>query len=582
MVRLVLVLSYIFFTSFLVAEKTVEELRNLLKQGLFVDAINEAKSILKNKPDDPELLIFLVEYYLYFVEDLDAANEYLLKLKKVLPEKSFLDQISYGYRVPFYEHQILLQSNRYEEALQLLNRIESERIFLPSWFYHTKSWNLFKLSRITEAMEAAERGLAVGEDPISNLNMLGILHSVNQNYEESIEKFEKAIELGKFFNMEHLAVINNLAEVYEELFKEQKAISLYEQAIGEDTNCEAFLTYINLAFLYLDFLEVSLSKKTLERYKQCVARFPYKSPKAYLPLFNLVEARIKLIEGDFDAARDLLRTVLDFDQWLGRIGTDVSDMRLSSFQTLYLATRGKIAKDYSLATNLWEKILVSFNNLWLKKELYFINREFFKLAKKLNNFEDLRIRFSDSFLFYPFLGEQLKKLPKKAIKNKITQLYKNSNVAMARVFYDLYLANIGSINRLALKDSFSKLRSWYDEALSVAYLSMLSEVEDDLSTKISYETLMYEKLPVSFYLFNKKLPVELDCSLRFWEKRLALFNSPLYEVPPGYGRFKLTMDKDGETFKFVFSDKKGKLKSIIVRDVKLMRGFKTLVDKVFQ
>ena len=334
MVRVFLALSCVFFAGFLLAEKTVEELRDLLKQGLFVDAINEAKSMLKDRPEDPELLVFLVEYYLYFVEDLDVAFEYLSELKRVLPKKNFLDQFSYGYRVPYYEHQILLQSNRYEEALELLNRIELEKIFVPQWFYHTKSWNLFKLSRVKEAVEAAEKGLSVGEDPISNLNMLGILYAVNQNYEESIKNLEKAIEIGKVLNLEHLAVINNLAEIYEELFKEQKAISLYEEVLRADANCEAFLSYINLAFLYLDFLEVGLARNTLNRYRQCVARFPFKSPKAFLPLIQLVEARIKLIEGDFDASIDLIKRVLDYDQWLGKIGTDVSDMRLSAFQTL--------------------------------------------------------------------------------------------------------------------------------------------------------------------------------------------------------------------------------------------------------
>ncbi|MCS6961229.1 MAG: tetratricopeptide repeat protein [Deltaproteobacteria bacterium] len=572
MVRVILLLLASVFSQDLSEE--IKKAKEFFQQGLYIDARDKLLEIIKKNPQSLEALVLVMEYYSNIVSDPDEVLEYNKLAKEALKTANILDRIQFYDLVIYYEFNALSQKNKYEEALRILQETERKG-YLPPWYFSSLSWILFKLGRFEEAVEAAEKGLNFYGDQVSSLNMLGIIYGVLGRWNEAIEVLKKAKEIGIITKQSIAAPLNNLAEIHEELFNETLALQLYEEAIKGDTDCSALLSYINLAFLYLDFLDTRSAKKVLNDYKSCVSKFPFKSPKSFRSLINLVEARINLIEGRFEEARRLSKWILDYEQQLGSIGTDENDLKAATLQTILLANTGLARRAkfdtegfFGPARSWFLVARLNFENILYRRELANI------LFKKLNKFEDLRIKNSDSFLFYPFLGFELANWNRQTLGALITKLRAKDTRNRVFLYYDLYTANlIKRFDEKILKQNLGQLRAYYDEALSAAYLIKLLQHENLANEKERLASLLYDKWPQAFIIFRLSLPVYSESHHRL----LRRFNFD--PVAKKDSRFNLSIAKDQTDYKLNLVDKKGK--SIIVRDENLRKGIQVLSKKVF-
>ncbi|MEM4379375.1 MAG: tetratricopeptide repeat protein [Thermoplasmatales archaeon] len=572
MVRIILLfISFLLLAQFESAE--VAKAREELKQGLFIDARDRLVNYLKENPNSLEALVLLMEYYSVYASDPDEVLKYVQVAEDALPRANFLERVIFSESITYYKYNALSQKNKYKEAYETLKSLEN-RGYLPTWYYSSLSWILFKLGRMEEALKAAKDGLKLQADHLSSLNMVGILYGVIGKWDESIKAFNRAIEIGKLIGESVSAPINNLGEVYEELFNETKAIQLYEEAMRSESDCSALLSYVNLGLLYLDFLDTRSAARVIREYRRCVARFPFRSPKAFRSLLNLVDARIKYLEGDFKEARRLARWILDYDQQLGLVGTDQNDLKVAALQTLILANQALYRAENLKATTFTEKLLSQINSVRLKLENWLYGRELHHLLVfKLNRFEDLRIRNTDAFLFYPFLGFELAKWPKKRTLEMIESQSAKDSRPRAVLYYDLYKASISPRENIQrLKENSLKLRAYYDEALAVGIYSLILQHENNVIDRIRFSNLLFDKWPQAFVVFDLKLPVKV----RGVKLPRRLPFEELNHVP---ARFELVAEFEDNEYKVSFFDTKGR--TIIVRDASLKPALRMLALKVF-
>ncbi len=573
MVRRFIILFLPLFKLFLDdIQDELSKARQEIESGLYIDGRDRLVEILKKNPKNLDALILLMDYYSLIVADFDEVLKYVQRAKSVLKEVEIIKRITYSSQILWHEYNAWNQKNQYDKALETLKKAEKDGL-MPIWYNSSLSWVLFKLGKIDEAIQAAESALYYWGDFLNALNMLGILYGVKGETERAIETLKKAIGYGEAFKQNISAPVNNLGEIYEEIFLENLGIQMYNKVINDDPNCEYLLSYVNLSLLYLDFKDIGSASRVVKSYKNCIRRFPYRKNQAYLSLLNLVDSRIKYLEGDFFESRRLARWILDYEQQLGYVGTDPKDLKLAAIQSLLLANEAIIGSLKYYNHNFNHKVKNLLLALRLKVENWLYRKEFLNIFKSLNYFEDLKIRNSDSFLFYPFLAFEVRYWPRKKASQLIQSFRRKDKRKIAKYYYDLMLFNLGEESIENLKNNLSDMRAYYDESLAIATLISVLQEEKDPEERVKLSSLLYDKAPIVFPAFGLRMPVETNLP-----KGIVL-KFGFHPIISKNLRFTLISEREKGLYKISLYDKKGK--SIVVKDFDLNKGLGILSERFF-
>ena len=513
--------------------KTSDELLieaiELMRDGKTIDARAKLEYALNKNPKDHRPYLFLGQYYLSEVGHFKLAYRYLKQARKLFEENNMqnLDSIyDLGFQnqhalILYLESEAALNLDFYQESLDILD--EYSKRYQAEWFPGQKAWVLMKLKRIDEAIDVARSGLVEGADPKRTWNILGILLSVSNQRELSLQAFGKAIkyELNLSGTPQVATPLNNAGEVYRELFRDEFAESAWQKALTLPDGCDHILPSVNLSILYTDQLRLFQAEQILSDFEACYALKPERKDSEHRTILALARSKIKLLANDLDAARQLGVIAADDQQWFGKIGTNENDVKFASWATLAItekmsanALRDKV--NGSTIENMQDFFAAKrseINSWWLNRKAKIF------AVTNLDDFEDLFIRHTDTMITYPMLGEVLSQLDYTSLKRRLDRLRSSDQRPGAKNYYDFYEAK-----KLASDGSYDKAIEILDEILNV-----LPEHERLLKAEV-LATLLNAKLGKGFFFQRTRLIKENS------EKILELYRMlpsylRLYDLP---------------------------------------------------
>jgi Tfp pilus assembly protein PilF len=540
-----------------IEDKTADELvldaLTLLQDERPLDARSRLIQAIKKDPKHIRAHSLLGHYYMAYVGHFRLAERYIEKAFSLFYEQNgkppYFDSLTQSMHMNLYnlKSQSKLNLDQYQEALDVLDEFAGYG-YMASWYPASRSWILMKLGNIQDAIRVARAGVMSGAEPGRTLNMLGILLSMNGQPTESISVFEAAIDLeeslGKLGNP--ATPLNNMGEVYEEMFDDKNAEISYSRALGKHDGCEHILPALNLAILMIDQLNLVGAKKAIDNFESCVAQYPLRNGEEHKALVHLARGRIDLYSGRIDEAIKHFEAALEKKQWFGKIGTSIEDLQVGVMQSLAQALRAKnnIVNTTRLSfferrKETWESIKRLVRAYWLERQAKQI------LISQLRDFEDLKIRNTDSMLEYPTLGRLLSTIPDSFILPRLSKQKALDSRAHAQVFYDLYIAQVTKDKELAFS-VLSRLRQKYDDLLRTEAMTLLA------SDSVDYQKLLFNRSPSIFRNNGFKLPVKLVPDER-WTRNL-IRRTPFIKAEDS--TFSLVFKDSGEELEVNFISSK--------------------------
>ena len=431
------------------AEELIREASLLLATERPLDARTKLLKAIQKDPNEYRAYYLLSGYYLVHVGHYRLALKYIKRAQELFEKKngkppysSNLLQLEHGNLI-YYLSQIRLNLDNYQGALDALDLYTSYG-YHAEWYAGSRSWILMKLGRIQEAIKVARQGLLASSETGRTLNMLGILLSMNDQPQESLEVFRQAIayEFSQGRDGQPATPLNNAGEVYKELFDDVKAESTFLRATSLPDGCEHVLPSLNLTLLYIEQHKMDAALSTMDAFQRCIAQFPLRNNEEHAALVNLARGRIDLHTGNVDRAIKRFETSLQGTQWFGKIGTNQDDLAVAATISLaqaLLRQNNILAFNQPATWNEWleQKKKRAENSL---RAWWLFRRARQMLIDDLNDIEDLTIRNTDSLLEYPTLGEALSGLSGPALSRRIEAQRAKDSRAVAKVFYDAYLA----------------------------------------------------------------------------------------------------------------------------------------------
>jgi tetratricopeptide (TPR) repeat protein len=431
------------------AEDLIREGSLLLATDRPLDARTKLLKAIEKDPNEYKGYYLLSGYYLVHVGHHRLALKYIKRAQELFekkngkpPYKSELLKLEHGNLI-YYLSQCRLNLDNYQGSLDALDQYHSYG-YHADWYPGARSWVLMKLGRVHEAIKVAREGLLIGAESGRTLNMLGILLSMNEQPQESLEVFRQAIafEFSQGTDGQPATPLNNAGEVYKEIFDDVKAESTFLRATSLPDGCEHVLPSLNLALLYIDQLKTDAALSTMDAFQRCIAQFPLRNNEEHAALVNLARGRIDLHTGNVDRAIDRFETALQGTQWFGKIGTNQDDLAVAVTISLAqaLLRQNNLLRFHQAETwSEWltQKETIATNTVrawWLLRRARQI------LIDELHDIEDLIIRNTDSLLEYPTLGEVLAGLSSSALSRRIEAQRAKDSRAIANLFYDAYLA----------------------------------------------------------------------------------------------------------------------------------------------
>jgi Tfp pilus assembly protein PilF len=510
------------------AEELVRESLTLFQTEHLLDARTKLLKALQKDPENIRAHYFLAGYYLSSVGHYRLALKYAKRALELAEKKHgpppYSDprvQLDHS-TILTYISQIRLNLDNYTGALETLDEFVSYGYYDESTA-GSRAWILMKLGKIQEAIKVARLGVMTDTEPGRTLNMLGILLSMNDQKEEAIDIFRKAIsfEMSLGTKGQPATPLNNVGEVYRELFEDDKAESSFLRASGMKDGCEHFLPTLNIVLLYIEQMKYQAAATAIDNFLQCMAQFPLRNDEEYGALLKLARGRIDLHTGHLERAISRLEEALEGTQWFGKIGTNQNDLIAAANATLSQALdrRNNILSTYRPTSwSEWyeikkERIDNATRSWWHMRKARQV------LTNELKDIEDLIVRNTDSLLEYPTLGEVLKGLRRISLTRRIEQQRKDDTRGPAQVFYDEYLAesSLGFWHRnegVALLDTvIQRARPKYDELLRTQ--AMLNKMKVLDAESQAYQDLAYKVLllgPAELRNHGLKLPVKVDVS----------------------------------------------------------------------
>lgn len=429
------------------ADQLIQEADFLLDDQRPLDARTKLFRALKKDPKNYRAHILLSGYYLVNVGHFRLALRYIKQAEALFEEQNGMPPytseraiLTHG-QILYLLSQARLNLDDYQGSLDILDNYKSLGYSAP-WYPGTKAWTLMKLGRIEEAISEAKLGIANSSDSGRTLNMLGILLSMHGERRESLKIFRDAIsfELSQGTSGQPATPLNNGGEVYKELFEDERAESNWLRAISMPDGCEHVLPTLNLSLLYFEQLNLNGAEKAVKDFASCIAQFPLKNGEEHKALVNFAQGKIAELSGHPDLAIPLFLQSLKDRQWFGKIGTDQEDLEAASLFGLAKSYSALAYRtDYSSTESISDSIQKYFSTL----QYNFLSKWYERKARRvlidrLNDFEDLSIRNTDSLLEYPTLGLITRKLDSSFLRKKIDSI--KDTRPESNIFYNAYLA----------------------------------------------------------------------------------------------------------------------------------------------
>lgn len=491
-----------------------------------LDARTKLLKALAREPKDHRAHVLLAEYYLQQVGYFRLALRYALRAMDLFQEKSGTPPYYRAADMKLHDHllyllsQIKLNLDDYQGALALLDE-HVQRGYYNEWFAGSRAWVLMKMGRLSEAEKEVRAAISNGTEPGRNMNVLAIILSMLDKRQEAIQIFKEAIEYELSLGSKgHPATpLNNLGEVYNEIFSEEQAENAWNRSRHMPDGCEHILPSLNLSMLYMEQANYVAAREAIDSFESCYAQFPLRNGEEHRALAHLARGRIDLRSGRIDAAIEHLEQALQKQQWFGKIGTSTDDLRTAAMTALAqaLQVRNNILrlrlKDgvresiSSIATRIQNSLRAS----WLKRRARQI------LTEDLNSLEDLHVRNTDSLLEYATLGELLAGIWQHTLERRIAAERAGDKRAGAQVYYDAYLAESalrysGAEAALPrIQAAISATRMPANKALR-AHLTLLElsalEPESDKAVKLAWQ--IFSENPAALRSKGLALPVRLE------------------------------------------------------------------------
>lgn len=538
------------------ADDDTKSADELLRDGVLLlqldrplDARTKLLKALKKDPENYRTYSLLAAYYLVHVGHYRLALKYIKKADELF-EKSYGKPPYVGRELRkehsdmlYYLSQVRLNLDNYEGALEALDGFTALG-YTADWYPGSRAWILMKLGNIQEAIRVARLGVLAGDDGARTLNMLGILFSMNDQPQESLEAFRQAIAYEMSLGSEGQpgTPLNNSGEVYKELFDDEKAESSFLRATSFQDGCEHILPSLNLSLLYVEQLKFDNAAAAMDTFDRCMAQHPLKNNEEHAALESLARGRIDLHTGRVDRAIKRFEAALEGTQWFGKIGTNQNDLIAASLISLSQALSAKnniIRTTIPLTWREWfvAKEEISTNRI---RAWWLMRRARQMLVDELKEIEDLTIRNTDSLIEYSTLGDVLSGLSSAALDGRLAKQLGIDRRPAAQNFYKAYAAQaeLGWFGNAAANRSLEEViqtsRPRFDDLLKthatllrMGSLSPDGEQYRDLAYRIFYTA------PAELRNRGFKLPVRVDAANLPSSIPSLLIDGPFYPVTGG-------------------------------------------------
>lgn len=433
-------------------EKLIEEAQTLFAEQRPIDARAKLQQALQIAPKDYRVHLLLGAYYLSEVSHFQLAYKYLTNAEELFSKQYGSDidgtldfQMANEHaKLLYLLSEARLNLDDYKGALDTLDRFG--RLYWAPWYPGTKAWVLMKLKNIDEAIKVAQTGLMQNADLSKTYNILGILFSVINKRELALQAFAQALQEESLLGSSgYLATpLNNVGEVYREMFLDPQAEAAWTYSVSLPDGCEHILTSLNLAILYIDELRLFQAERILSDFEACFQNnSTVRKDTEHRALIKLGRGKIELRKGNTDAAIDSLALALERQQWFGKIGTDENDLKFAALTSMAQALDAKAITLKDTFSDTWKgwfskKIEIT----WYEIRAWWHNRQARIIAlDKLNNFEDINIRNTDAMLEYPTLGRMMSRYTTSGLTAHITKTIQSDDRSFAHAYYHLYLGS---------------------------------------------------------------------------------------------------------------------------------------------
>jgi tetratricopeptide (TPR) repeat protein len=581
------------------AEQLILEGERLLQTERLVDGRTKLLKALQKDPNQVDAYTLLAGYYMVHVGHFRLSMKYIKQAEALFlkqngaPPYSTRKLQQEHSRILYFISQGRLNLDNYQGSLDALDQFTSNGYY-AEWYPGSRAWVLMKLGRLPEAIRVARLGILTEAEPGRTLNMLGILLSMNDQRQEAIEVFRKAIafEMSQGSEGQPATPLNNVGEVFREMFEDDKAESQFLRAVGLKDGCEHVLPTLNVVLLYIEQLKLDAAASAIDGFQRCMAQFPLRNGEEYSALVSLARGRIDLHSGHIDRAIGRFEAALEGTQWFGKIGTNQDDLIAAATLSLgqALLRKNSLLETYRpISWGEWyrikeERLSNSFRSWWLLRRARQV------LIDNLNDLEDISIRNTDSLLEYPTLGEALAGFSRSAVMRRIEKQRREDSRPQAQTFYSQYLAesSLGWWNRsegASLLDSVIQVaRPKYDELLKVQasiYRMKLLDSSSDRYHELAYRVLIAN--PAALRNHGLKLPVSLDASAAAKALRSTLISGP-FEISNNSKAecsIRAASDTDGK-HRLVFSCRSVASKNKVAQDNDPNAVVNKLADSIFE
>lgn len=473
------------------AGKTSEQLISeavMLLESNPLTARSKLLLALRKNPESELALLMLGTYYDRHVQHYRLAIKYIKKAQEVF-EKKYGKPPYFSSKEKYLHSDILRQLSlirqnldNYEGALATIKEYEIYGYNDP-YLIASKAWILFKLKRYAEAIKICEDEIKKGGNSANIMNVLGILYSVVGQREKAIKTLNSSYQYEKSLGTLGQAAtpLNNMGEVYREIFQEPEAAAAWEKALYLPDGCEHILPSFNLSVVQIDAFRLDAAEQAMNDFESCIAQYPLRNGEEYQALINLMRGRIALYRGEIDSAIKHYNIAIEKQQWFGKIGTHIEDLEAALYSELMRAYKFKnnhllLEEKKGIAAYL--KFLKDYLINKVKAKWYARKAKLI-LTEKLDNFEDAYVRHSDSIIDYPSLGEVFAELPKSTVNRFLAKLAAKDGRKGAQLYYTAWQAeNLlarGSKKKAVslLKKIIADKRSDYDLTLKgIAYVKL--------------------------------------------------------------------------------------------------------------
>jgi hypothetical protein len=371
------------------------------------------------------------------------------------------------------------------------------------------------------------------------------------------------------------------------MFDDKKAETSWLRATSMPDGCEHVLPALNLAILYMEGANYLGAAQAMDTFMTCVAQYPLRNGEEHRALVHLARGRIALHTGFVDRAIMHLSAAIERRQWFGKIGTNAEDLEAAATIGLGHAYTAKANQLASALSTTWREYFdIKKDIASYRLKAWWLMRKGTRLVtEKLQNFEDIYIRNTDSLLEYQTLGTVTARLPAKALARKIELEKEKDQRPEAQVYYTAYLgenylhgfgkATGVELLQLALKQA----RPGFDDGLRAHICLTLMPLYSPSSEEYRwYAREAFKITKADIWNYGLQLPVGFEGDPTV---RSKLSGTPFYVVDSGTVNANISAEfRDGEYVLTFMSEDAGS-KPITVKGPDVREVINRFIAEVF-